>query len=102
MTPLDQLKALEPELKSRQLEANYHDLNTVGIKEETVQTLLSAIHSLSDYRTPTFEEKSAINSRVQKRYNELMAIGKHGHYETMFKIVHEERALAAAPTKDEQ
>jgi hypothetical protein len=43
----------------------------------------------------TFEQKTARNIRVQKRYDELMREGKHGHYETMFQVVREEvdRAL---------
>lgn len=39
-------------------------------------------------------DKTAINKRVTLRYNELMEIGKHGIYETIYKIVHEERAAA--------
>lgn len=30
------------------------------------------------------------NRRVVARYDELMHEGKHGHYETMFRVVHEE------------
>ena len=30
------------------------------------------------------------NKRVQSRYDELMKVGRHGHYETMFQIVREE------------
>lgn len=30
------------------------------------------------------------NARVQARYDELMHGGKHGHYETLFRIVREE------------
>lgn len=30
------------------------------------------------------------NTRVQARYDELMSEGRHGHYETMFRVVHEE------------
>jgi hypothetical protein len=39
-----------------------------------------------------FAAKTAINKRVQARYDELMHEGKHGHYETMFRVVHEEIA----------
>jgi hypothetical protein len=35
------------------------------------------------------EDKAAVNKRVQKRYDELMREGKHGHYENMFKVIHE-------------
>jgi hypothetical protein len=35
-------------------------------------------------------EKVERNARVQARYDELMAEGKHGHYETMFRVVREE------------
>lgn len=37
------------------------------------------------------------NGRVQDRYDELMREGKHGHYETLFRVVYEEveRAQAA-------
>lgn len=40
-------------------------------------------------------DKTAINAAVQARYDELMAEGKHGHYETLFRIVHEQRAAGA-------
>jgi hypothetical protein len=33
--------------------------------------------------------KTEINFKIQSRYDELMRIGKHGHYETMFKVFHE-------------
>jgi len=47
----------------------------------------------------TFEQKTARNARVQRRYDELMREGRHGHYETMFRVVREEveAALAAEP-----
>ena len=43
-------------------------------------------------------EKNERNARVQKLYDELMAEGRHGHYETMYRVVQEEveRALEAA------
>jgi hypothetical protein len=37
----------------------------------------------------TMEQKTERNQRVQARYDALVH-GKHGHYETMFKIVREE------------
>jgi hypothetical protein len=36
------------------------------------------------------ETKEARNARVQARYDELMHEGKHGHYETLFRVVAEE------------
>lgn len=51
--------------------------------------LSSRQHSAPDDRE-LFEKKTVINCRAQKRYDELMAIGKHGHYETMFQVIHEE------------
>ena len=51
----------------------------------------------------TFDEKCARNARVQSRYDELMREGKHGHYETMFRVVREEveraRAFSMLTTK---
>lgn len=35
-------------------------------------------------------EKRGRNARVQARYDELMAEGKRGHYETLFRVVREE------------
>ena len=35
-------------------------------------------------------ESTSRNIRVQDRYDELMRIGRHGHYETMFQVVREE------------
>ncbi len=45
-------------------------------------------------------ERRERNARVQARYDELMAEAKHGHYETMFRVVREEidrLATAALP-----
>src|SRR5262245_37177452 len=37
------------------------------------------------------------NTRVARRYDELMREGKHGHYETLFRVVNEEvRSLSAS------
>lgn len=44
-----------------------------------------------------FAEKTARNIRVQARYDQLMTEGKHGHYETMFRVVREE--VEAATTE---
>jgi hypothetical protein len=41
----------------------------------------------------TFEQKTKRNFRVKARYDELMREGKHGHYETMFRVVREEVEL---------
>ena len=41
-----------------------------------------------------------ICARVQKRYDELNKIGNHGFYETLFKIVLEERENALKPFLD--
>lgn len=35
------------------------------------------------------EERMSINRRFQDLYDEGMAIGKHGHYETMFGAMHQ-------------
>ena len=35
-------------------------------------------------------EKEQRNFRVQARWDELMRAGKHGHYETLFRVVREE------------
>jgi hypothetical protein len=43
---------------------------------------------------PIVDSKTAINKRVQARYDDLMREGKHGHYETMFRVVNEELAMA--------
>jgi hypothetical protein len=37
-----------------------------------------------------FREKTERNKRIQARYNQLMVEGKHGHWETIFRIVREE------------
>lgn len=44
------------------------------------------------------DEMNARNKRVADRYAELMHIGKHGHYETMFQIVREEVERSKWPT----
>lgn len=36
------------------------------------------------------DEKAQRNARVERRYDDLMTTGKHGHYETMFRVVREE------------
>jgi hypothetical protein len=40
--------------------------------------------------TESIEQKNARNARVSARYDALMAEGKHGHYETLFRVVREE------------
>jgi hypothetical protein len=40
--------------------------------------------------TEDLAEKNQRNARVQARYDELMAAGRNGHYETLFRIVREE------------
>jgi hypothetical protein len=40
--------------------------------------------------SPDQIEKTKRNARVAARYDELMAAGKHGHYETLFRVVREE------------
>lgn len=42
------------------------------------------------------EDKTERNRRVQERYDDLMREGKHGHYETLFRIVREEVEMALA------
>jgi hypothetical protein len=46
----------------------------------------------------SFETKCERNSRVSARWDALMREGKHGHYETLFRVVREEceRATEAA------
>ncbi len=48
----------------------------------------------------TAVEKADRNKRVQSRYDELMREGKHGHYETMFRVVREEVERANSPKPD--
>ena len=47
-------------------------------------------------------EKTERNKRVQARYDELMAIGKRGHYETMFRVVREEVERALMQLKKQE
>ena len=53
-----------------------------------------AVEELGGGMTPadlaSFRAKSARNVRVRDRYDALMSAGKHGHYETMFRVVREE------------
>ena len=56
--------------------------------------------------TAPSDRKTEINKRVQARYDELREAGKHGHYETMFQIVHEmmasERAELLAALREKE
>ena len=45
--------------------------------------------------------RDEINARMQRRYDELMHIGKHGHYETMFRVFHEMGNVLIAQGKQE-
>lgn len=45
-------------------------------------------------------EKNERNARVKARYDELMVEGRHGHYETMFRVVREEVERATAPRSE--
>lgn len=53
--------------------------------------LLEGTHP--DKKIISFGGKTARNCRMQKRYDDLMKEGKQGHYETMFKVWHEEFAI---------
>ena len=44
--------------------------------------------------------KAARNARVQARYDELMHEGKHGHYETMSRVVREEVERTVEPLRE--
>lgn len=46
--------------------------------------------STEDKSREEFEAKCERSRRVSARYDELMREGKHGHYETMFRVVREE------------
>lgn len=52
----------------------------------------------------TLDQKNERNRRVQARYDELMREGKHGHYETLFRVVREEveRERLAANATDKE
>jgi hypothetical protein len=49
-------------------------------------------------------ERTRRNFRVQARYDQLIAEGKHGHYESMFRVVREEveRALASRTPQESE
>ena len=40
-------------------------------------------------------DKIAMNAFIQKRWDQLWAEGKHGHYETLFRVVYD--AIEIAP-----
>lgn len=40
------------------------------------------------------------NKRVEARYDELMREGKHGHYETMFRVVREQLESALSEQRE--
>ena len=42
------------------------------------------------HRPALSDDKTERNKRVQSRYDGLMQTGKHGHYETLFRVVREE------------
>ena len=54
-------------------------------RDHAVGTGYSPVDDVSAQR-----EKTERNKRVQQRYDELMREGKHGHYETLFRVVREE------------
>lgn len=51
---------------------------------------LPALSTRPEVEERILSEKEDRNKRVQTRYDELMKIGRHGHYETLFQIVREE------------
>lgn len=48
----------------------------------------------------SFDRKTEINARVQARWDQLAGEAKHGFYETLFKIVHEEREAAVSEERE--
>jgi len=57
---------------------------------------LLAEYDAAKANTESFDDKTARNKRVAARYDQLRTEGKHGHYESMFRVVREECELAAA------
>lgn len=57
--------------------------------EEPCRECASAV--MATIVPPDMMTAMARNHRVQDRYDQLMRIGKHGHYETMFQVIKEER-----------
>jgi len=68
--------------------------------EHKVEEYAKAQHPMPG--TPIVDSKTAINKRVQARYDKLMLEGKHGHYETMFRVVHEELAAQREHGQDQR
>ena len=68
---------------------------------EAIASLRQAIAELES-QEPVAYDKTEINFFVQDLYDKKMQEGKHGHYETMFHVVHQAIKRANPPQRTEQ
>jgi hypothetical protein len=62
------------------------------------QTLMESILAQPE-QEPVAHDKTEINFFVQDLYDKKMQEGKHGHYETMFHVVHQAIKRATPPQR---
>lgn len=54
---------------------------------KTIGAIRDELRTIARQTSGAHEQR---NARVQSRYDELMRMSKHGHYETLFQVVREE------------
>lgn len=59
-------------------------------EQHTYGKLIAERNKVMDLKRKIRALTEGLNQRIQCRYDELMAEGKHGHYETMFRVFREE------------
>jgi hypothetical protein len=69
-----------------------------GRKNKAIQAGKQAIAELES-QEPVAYDKTEINFFVQDLYDKKMQEGKHGHYETMFHVVHQAIKRATPPQR---
>ena len=75
--------AREALAQSQQAPMNYYRADAAGNLERT------DIHSAQPEQESVAYDKTEMNCFVQDLYDKKMQEGKHGHYETMFHVVHQ-------------
>jgi hypothetical protein len=69
--------------------------------ENAIASLRQAIAGLES-QEPVAYDKTELNCFAQDLYDKKMQEGKHGHYETMFHVVHQAIKRATPPQRTEQ
>ena len=73
--------------------------NTDPINKQTEEAIAAIKQALAHEQEPVAYDKTEMNGFVQDLYDKKMQEGRHGHYETMFHVVHQAIKRATPPQR---